>query len=113
MLLLLVRRKGNKFGLLCPETYGSETWGGYTQRSLEKARKNWYDVYWEFRGLEEEEYTEKTKINVVFESKSICEVLNYVADHNKKEIKHIIKDYEALAKHYIDFIKWLYEPRED
>ena len=113
MLLLLERTKNNHFSLYCPAIYGSDSWGSDTQISLEKARKNWYHVYWSYRGEYSDDVLEKSKINVVLETYNIDEILKFVSKHNKKEVIKILGQYESIVQEYIKFLKWVYKSKEN
>lgn len=110
MRYLLAKEKGKKqYSLYCPDTYGSHSWGSTTQNSLIKKRKSWYINYWSAGNewIEDEEY--QYKLNIVLETSDLDEIIRYVAQHNEKEIEHLLKDARVIYNEYLDFSEWVCE----
>lgn len=107
MKLLLVRNLKDNYTLLSPDTYGMETWGSSSQTSLEKKRKYWYICSWsagnDFDFVDE--YISKSKINVVFETTDIDEVINYLTEHKLKCKNEMICEFDKIVNTYISFLK--------
>ena len=94
MFLLLERHPGKRFSIYCPEIYGCESWGSLDQHSIVKKRTHWYFTHWSYRGEYQDDINEETRINIVLETEDFEEILEYVKIRNKKELEHLIADYD-------------------
>ena len=77
---LLVHHRGNRYCVLCPETYGMDTWGSNVQEDLIKKRKHWYTTYWREGNynLDIPDYKEETRLNVVFTATRKHDIIAYL-----------------------------------
>lgn len=110
MTYLLVKEKGKKqYSLYCPDTYGADSWGSTTQTSIVKKRKFWYIHTWIAGNewVDDEEW--QSKLNVVLETSDLDEILNYVKEHNEKEIEYLFKEAREIYNDYLDFCEWIYK----
>jgi len=107
MTLLLVRNSKSSYSLLSPNTYGTDTWGMSSQRSLIKKRKHWYTTCW-FGGNDYiDDYYSEDRINVVLETKDIDEVLKYLQNKKAKCIFTILDEYVEIINDYIVIEKYM------
>ena len=107
MKYLLVKEKGKKYSLYCPEIYGWHSWGSNAQTSIIKKRKSWYINTW-IAGNEwvkDEEW--QSKLNVVLETSDLDEIIRYVTLHNEKEIEYLLKCAREIYNEYLDFKEWI------
>ena len=108
--LLIKEKKTNKFVLYSPDTFGMETWGMTTQKSLEKKKKYWYIHHWSAGNewVEDENYDER--INVVLEATDIKPVVQYVIKDthgNRAAVEAILIQANNIYNDYVAFSKWV------
>ena len=109
MVYLLVKEKGKKqYSLYCPDTYRADSWGSTAQTSIIRKRKSWYINTWIAGNEWVEDYEEQDKLNVVLETSNFDEILNYVKEHNEKEIEYLIKEARDIYNDYLDLCEWNY-----
>lgn len=82
------------FALYDTETFGMETWGSSSQKSLEFKRKNWYIHYWQGGNNWIDDYNEDIKLDVIktfSDVESCCEfflsVFNQLKDIDMEQRK--------------------------
>ena len=114
MTLLLVKDSKIDYSLLSPETYGMDTWGMNSQRSLEKKYKHWYTHYWKAGNEWINDYEEEHKLNVVVETTDITEIMRYIFEHKLMNIKNkILDNFKEIVDDYISFMKWVSKEEKD
>lgn len=109
MRYLLAKEKSGKFVLYCPDIFGSETWGMTTQLSLEKKKKYWYIRHWTAGNEWVEDETYDERINVVLETSSLKEALNYVIKYtkgNQTVVGSLLVQAQNIYNEYTAFENW-------
>ena len=110
MTYLIVRHKGNRYSVFCPETYGMGTWGMGSQDSIIKKRKHWYIRYWKGGNydLDIPDYEEDIRLNVVFTSKRRNAVSAYLMRSKAcaADFMRIQADIDEAHKDLIAFNRW-------
>ena len=109
MRLLLVRHKCNRFSLYCPDVYGMHTWGTNDQDGISHKRKYWYIEHWSAGNDWIDDTFYSYKLNVVLEANDIDTIINYVKEHNSKELYNIIEEASNIFADYFAFLKWVYK----
>lgn len=108
MIWLLVRHQRNIYSLYSPSTYGMETWGMNSQRSLDKKQKHWYASSWTAGNEYVDDLYDECRLNVVVETTDISEIVRFMYQKkcSKEQIKEILDKAQEEFKNYIDFEKW-------
>lgn len=86
---LLVKNEDKTIDLYCPETYGMDTWGMSTQKSINKRDDGWYYTYWSDGGEWLEDTREEYKLNVILETKDKYKLLNFVIQYYPNQLEEI------------------------
>ena len=113
---LLVKEADTKYKLYDPELFGSDTWGMSYQTSLEKKRKYWYITHWTAGNDYEDDRVESERLNVVLETPSLQQVLNYVVKETKNNqavIGSILVQAQGLYHERVEFENWAKNRRGD
>lgn len=110
MKYLLVKEKGKKFSLYCPESYGLPSWGSSSfQTSIIKKRKFWYINTWIAGNEWVDDEEIESKLNVVLETSDLDEIVRYVMQHNEKEIEYLLKEAREIYNEYLDVMELEYQ----
>ena len=107
----LITEQNKKLTIYIPEIYGCETWGDvYKQESMEKKEKSWYITSWRSGGEESDDRVDSYKLNVVYETTSLHEVIKYLyeAKISKEEFDNLLDSVQKQINDFIAFEKWNY-----
>lgn len=107
----LITKQNKKITIYIPAIYGYETWGDtYNQESMEKKRKSWYITSWQSSSEGSDDRVDNYKINVVYETTSLHEVIKYLynAKVPKEEFDSLLDDVQKQINDFIAFEKWRY-----
>lgn len=87
--MYLLIRTVNGIDAIYTDWYGNETWGDRHQKSIVKKRKYWYLESWTAgnRFFDDEVFYQK--LDVVFESNTVQDLLDYVEEHYPNDFESI------------------------
>lgn len=106
MILLLTKDESGSLAVYSPETYGMETWGMSTQRSIDKKDDGWYTTYWSSGGEWLNDTYEEDKLDVIIETGNLDEVLSYVIENKPEYLSSIITELKEIVTEYLDYEYW-------
>ena len=102
-MVFLIIKKDNNLEVVSPETYGINTWGMSTQESIEKRKDGWYSTYWSDGGQWLDDINEEYKLDVVLETRSWEEVIEYLIENNSKIDRKTVASMNKIIDDYLDY----------
>ena len=104
--MFLLIRTVNGIDAFHTHWYGNETWGSLYQKSIVKKRKNWYFEFWTAgnRFFDDEVFYQK--LDVVFESNNVQDLLDYVVEHYPNDFERIKVSVLEQLNEFNDFLKF-------
>lgn len=104
--MFLLIRTVNGIDAIHTHWYGNETWGSLYQKSIVKKRKYWYFEFWTAGNQFFDDEVFYQKLDVVFESNKVQDLLDYVVEHYPNDFERIKVSVLEQLNEFNDFLKF-------
>lgn len=86
--------------------FGNDTWGSFNQLSIENKGKYWYLKTWTAGNAFFDDEVTYEKLDVIFESEQLTDMLSFVEEHYPKDFETIEASLLAQLEEFNDFLKF-------
>ena len=104
--MFLLIKTVNGIDAIYTDWYGNETWGNRHQKSIVKKRKYWYLESWTAGNFFFDDEVIYQKLDVVFESNTVQDLLDYVEEHYPNDFEMIEASLTEQLEEFNDFLKF-------
>lgn len=104
--MFLLVRTVNGIDAIHTHWYGNETWGSLYQKSIVKKRKHWYVEYWTAGNAFFDDEVSFQKLDVIFESEQVTDMLSFVEEHYPNDFERIKVSVLEQLNEFNDFLKF-------